>query len=168
MSLRINLLLEDFEKRIVNEIGEGNIKPFIWSGKFYNIPPNKGYLTVFLAPLETQESIPEITVVFLEKEPGYYAVGFDVNEEDTQAFKSNSTYYLRIMSTVVNIVKSFIKNKDPKTLLITSTDKRTVTTPGQKDRIYWAFLEKLVPTLGSYETGRGEGGFLIMKRDKPK
>jgi hypothetical protein len=148
-------LLTEYELEQLLEIGEGNIKPFPWSGKFFPIG-NSGEFTMFLAPIADQkvDEAPQIDVTFakMEKE-GYYEVGFGVDGDDVQSFKSTASYYLKVLATVTMIVESFIKSNSPQELAIKGADKSDVNIPGQKNRIYFAYLEKHAERLG-YHTAK--------------
>lgn len=163
--IKILDILESIELQIVNEIGDGSSKSFPWFNKFYTLG-NSGLFTMFLAPLPDDVSdtkIPEIQVTFAKLKPDTYQVGYSVNDTDLQSFKTDSKYYLRIVSTVMNIIKEFLKKYNPRILEIDSIDKSDVKIPGQKSRIYIAYIEKNAPSLG-YRFGHDKNKLILIKQ----
>lgn len=163
MAIKVYELLTELEKIQLNEIGEANSKPFPWQNKFYSV--SGGLFTIFLAPIDNQEKIPEVTVLIAKKDENSYSIGFEINDDELQAFKTTMNYYLRVLSTVVLIIKSFIEQYNPESIIIRGIDKQNIKTPGQESRIYFAYIEKQLPLLGStWESGRTSDGLTILNR----
>lgn len=173
--LRVHKLLTEEENRVLREIGEGTLKPFLWNNKFYNFT-STSYFTEFAAPLLpgdvslelafSDEPVPMVSVAFINtNEDGVeYEIAFTLNDTDEQAFKSTGKYYLRVMATVVTVIKRFIKVFDPDILTLRGADKRDVRVPGQKNRIYFAFMEKNAGSMGYRYTHSNNKLVLIKKR----
>ncbi len=161
-------LLTEEESKILKEIGEGNIKPFPWSGQIVPVQ-QKHFLSTFIAPdldrLEAHpdETLPMVYVLFERGEQeGHYEVGYSLDGEEIQKFKSSANYYLKVMSTVLKVIEKFVKEHDPDRLTVRGVDKQDVTVPGQKNRIYFAFVEKNAKRLG-YEYGHGPNKIVLFK-----
>ena len=179
MALIIKNLLIEQGLKLLKEIGEGNAKQFSWQKQFYELN-GQDYYTTFYAPLlydpiQSIKNIPFVEIIFEFDEINKYNVAYTINDDEKQAFKASMNYYLKIMATMVAIIKEFIKIYNPKVLKIESRDKDNILVPGQKDRIYFAYIEKIVPTLKDpknpnmyYETARVNDGFSITRQDKPK
>ncbi|MCK9273080.1 hypothetical protein M0P65_06045 [Candidatus Gracilibacteria bacterium] len=168
MSIKVSQLLTTNEIHLLNEIGEANAKQFPWQKKFYQIN-DIGYFTIFLAPINDKEKIPEVQIEFFRLQENEYSVGYSVNNEELQAFKASMTYYLRLIATIVTIIKDFIKKYNPKVLEIKGVDKKNIIIPGQKNRIYFAYIEKQVSSLGSnWESARSDNKLILIQRNFEK
>ena len=163
MSTRVYLLLLKEEQKVLDEIGDGSSNPFPWGGQFYEIPG--GYITIFYAPVDDDN--PEILVAFEKKESRYgrigYNISFTVDGEEKQSFTASTKYYLQVLSTVIKIICKFIDNEQPFQLTVAGLDKEDIRIPGQKDRIYFAFIEKHAEKLG-YISGQGKEGLILQKK----
>jgi len=167
MALNIENLLVKEELDLLKEIILGNIKPFNWNRNNFHILPKKNIYTLFLAPIEgdiSERPIPQIEIFFTKQDENIdkYEISFLVDGKDTQAFKSNISYYLKIVSTLVLIIKEFIKKYSPDSLLVKGMDKSDVKNPGQKDRIYFSFIEQEAPKLG-YRVGHEKDKLNLIK-----
>lgn len=88
-----------------------------------------------------------ITVKFERYSRNSFNVGFDVNGSTKQFKVSSPTHLLRIISTVVLVIKQFIKEQDPDVLLVTGDDKLGVEGrdfTGQKNRMYKAYVGNIL------------------------
>jgi hypothetical protein len=168
MSLQIKSLLLREELEHLNELTLGTTKPFIISKALTPIPGDKGYFEVFYAPIEgiyDDNSIPEVIVTFAHVRDNKYEMGFTINGRDTQAFKAPISYYLRIIKTVTLIITKFIHKINPEAIRLRGMDKENVYKPGQKDRIYFSFMQQEGPKLG-YRVAQDGNGYLIMIKNK--
>ena len=157
-----NLLIEE-EKRFLKEIGEGNATPFKWNNIIYNL--GNHYTAEFSAPLGNENKKEDIPLVFINFEclkPEEFNISFSVNDEGLQAFKSDMPYYLRIISTMFQIIKKFIKEHSPEVFKIIAQDKTNILLPGQKNRIYFSYIEKNAEKLG-YRYGHTLNGIILIK-----
>lgn len=159
--IHIHKLLQENEQKLLKEIGEGNSPQYNWSKQFYEI--KEGIFTVFLVPYEDQTL--QIDVGFMKIKDGKYEISFTVNDYDTQYEKLDIKVYLRIISTVFNIIKSFIEKYNPQVLLFGSSDKEDIKIPGQKDRIYFSYIEKNASKLG-FRYGHEKNKLILIKNNE--
>jgi len=170
MASRKTLLIPILNEIIVSEIGEANITPLNWT----KISPIKCQFFV-----EINGKIEEVTVDFerigaVEKDyylpPLYrhlnkiYNVGYDVSGAEKQFAKTNVKTLLTIMSTVVDIIKNFIKNHHPEGLYIAGTPK-TLAGWGesQKSALYKAFISKQLQQFPDFGFDTYRDGFILVK-----
>lgn len=168
MSLQFKTLLLKEELEKLNELTLGTTKPFPLSKALTPIPGDKGYFTVFYAPISNDYNdspIPEVQVVIAKIEDGKYESGFTINDKETQAFEAPIEYYLRIIKTLTLILTRFIEKYNPDSIRVKGVDKEDVYKPGQKDRIYFSFLQQEAPKLG-YRVARDGEGYVIMIKNK--
>lgn len=166
LQYRTLLLREELEK--LNELSLDNTKPFPLSRTLTLIPGDKGYFTLFYAPIEDvydEAPIPEVQVIIAKAEEGKYECGFTVNDNDAQAFEAPIEYYLRIIKTLTLILTRFIQKYNPDSIRVKGMDKGDVYKPGQKDRIYFSFLQQEGPKLG-YRVGKDGEGYAILIKNK--
>lgn len=154
------MLLKE-EKKILDEIGEGNSNPFPWDGIFKN---STGKILVNI-PVDYKSNEYDLRIVFsFENEDNKsYSIGFSIDGDDEQAFKSPIGFYLRIISTVLRVVEKFIELNNPSLLFFKGLDKRDVLEPGQKDRIYFSYVEKNADRLG-FRYGHKKDGLILIKK----
>lgn len=168
MSLQFRTLLLNEELEKLHELTLGTTKPFPISKVLTPIPGDKGYFSIFYAPREgvyDNNSIPEVQIVIAKSEEGKYEMGFTINDAETQAFEAPIEYYLRIIKTLTLILTRFIEKYNPDSIRVKGVDKEDVYKPGQKDRIYFSFLQQEGPKLG-YRVARDGDGYIIMIKNK--
>jgi len=168
MSLQIKTLLLKEELEKLNELTLGNTKPFPLSKALVPINGDKGYFTVFYAPMDnnySDSSLPEVQVILAKIEDGKYECGFVINDNEVQAFEAPIEYYLRIIKTLTLIQTRFIEKYNPESIRVKGVDKGDVYKPGQKDRIYFSFLQQEGPKLG-YRVARDGEGYMILIKNK--
>jgi hypothetical protein len=72
---------------------------------------------------------------------------------------------LAILSTVVDIIKDFIKNQQPEGLYIKGSSKEISGSDiSQKSNLYKAFIQKQLQQVTGYGVDTHRGGFIIMKK----
>lgn len=168
MSLQIKTLLLKEELEKLNELTLGNTKPFPLSKALVPINGDKGYFTVFYAPMDnnySDSSLPAVQVILAKIEDGKYECGFVINDNEVQAFEAPIEYYLRIIKTLTLILTRFIEKYNPESIRVKGVDKGDVYKPGQKDRIYFSFLQQEGPKLG-YRVARDGEGYMILIKNK--
>lgn len=168
MSLQIKTLLLKEELEKLNELTLGNTKPFPLSKALIPINGDKGYFTVFYAPMDnnySDSSLPEVQVILAKIEDGKYECGFVINDNEVQAFEAPIEYYLRIIKTLTLVLTRFIEKYNPESIRVKGVDKGDVYKPGQKDRIYFSFLQQEGPKLG-YRVARDGEGYMILIKNK--
>lgn len=166
MSLQIKSLLLREELEKLNELSLNNTKPFPSPNTL--IPVGRHYHQIFYAPIDgvyDDSSIPVVAITFMNLKDGKYEMGFTINDTDTQAFEAPIEYYLRIIKTLTLIITRFIQKYNPESIRVKGMDKGDVYKPGQKDRIYFSFLQQEGPKLG-YRVGKDGEGYVILIKNK--
>ncbi len=69
---------------------------------------------------------------------------------------------MKILSTILKITEKFINIYEPKWLEIEGVDKEDIIIPGQKNRIYFSYLEQNAKRLG-YNYGHGLNKLTLSK-----
>jgi len=148
------------EKQLLNEIGEGNTIPFNWDGNFIELH-NK---IKTLIPVDYNNNQYQLSISFLfdDINSKSFEIGFSLDGDDEQLFKSPVKFYLKILSTVLKVVEGFINVYEPVLLIFKGFDKRDVNIPGQKDRIYFSYVEKNARRLG-FNYGHKKDGIILTK-----
>jgi len=168
MSLQYRILLLKEELENLNELSLDNTKTFPLSKALSLIPGDKGYFTLFYAPIEgvyDDASLPEVQVIIAKAEEGKYEMGFTVNDTDVQAFEAPLEYYLKIIKTLTLILTRFIQKYNPDSIRVKGMDKGDVYKPGQKDRIYFSFLQQEGLKL-RYRVGKDSEGYVVLLKNK--
>jgi hypothetical protein len=119
----------------LNELGDfNNISPFPFrkNGNYYASIVEETATTPFLniqlsitrQPLYyVQNSLPQVAKIIEEKGGTLETVGFSVNNDEGQAFKTNIRVYLSILSTVVAMIKDYIATAKPDILMFSGSNK---------------------------------------------
>jgi hypothetical protein len=94
-----------------------------------------------------------------------YEVEFNVNRHSRKAFKTNSSHFFKIISTVVEVVEQFIEKYSPFELQIEPDE--LVGKDAQKYNIWWEYLKVNIKDKG-YILGKTPNGFTIqIKKNLP-
>jgi hypothetical protein len=88
-------------------------------------------------------------------------VAYDVSGDDVQFSQSDIKTLLKILSTVVSIIKDFISAKDPNVLYIEATEKQQGKL--QKSNLYKAYILQQLKTIPGYQAESRREGELIFK-----
>jgi len=138
---KLNLSVYDLQvSQPINEIGEGT-RTYHWEfvekdadgNYFYSFQTDKSYYDVGIANLED----------------GMYDLSFNAMSGEPDAdLDTNEGVPLRVLSTVVDIAKDFIKKADPETVIFRpiktkQADKENDT---RRYRLYGAYLRKNLPS----------------------
>lgn len=173
MSSIIYKLKEIIKAVLIQEIGDGSSKPY-----FYK--KNNDFSYRFLAKIGKNQE--EVKVEFenfnhfpsshknkilpqqFQDSNLTFNVGYSVGGTEFQFEKSDLKTLLRIVSTVVLIVKEFIKSQSPDILYIIGSPKK----PGEKnmakkDNLYKAFLWKQLDLIPGYLAENRREGFIVYK-----
>jgi len=148
------------EKQLLNEIGEGNTVPFFWDENFIEL--HNKIKTLIPVDYNNNQYQLSISFSFENIESKVFEIGFSLDGDDEQLFKSPVKFYLKILSTVLKVVEGFIKKYDPVLLFFKGFDKRDVDIPCQKDRIYFSYVEKNAKKLG-FNYGHKKDGIILTK-----
>ena len=92
---------------------------------------------------------------------GIYEIEFNVNRYNSKAFKTSTTHFFKIISTVVEVVEQFIEKYKPFQLNIEPDE--LVGKSGQKYRIWMEYLKANIKDQG-YILGKTPNGFTIQIR----
>lgn len=143
-------------KDLINEIGEGSLKPYKWKevdqeGRFIYIRFTTDKGTEYEVDLEHLEiddpndedmSVASMGVEFMAKRKGEQ--GF------SSKIVTNEGGALKIMSTVADIVKKYLKNrifKDAEYIVYTPSKKSgEEVTDTQRHQLYQKFIKHAIPT----------------------
>jgi hypothetical protein len=171
MSKLSTLLIPILEQILVKEIGEANIPPLTWK----KVSPTKYKFLVYINGL-TEAVI--VDFEYIEDEisknfyfpPKYrnlenvYNVGYLVGRTEEQYAKTDLKTLLQILSTVVDIIKNFIKEIKPDGLFIQGSEKELGSGDiSQKSNLYQAYLKKGIDSIPGYKTDEYRKGNFIIK-----
>jgi hypothetical protein len=143
-------LIKEEIKKSLNEVGEATLEPYSWKKSkvedgitFYNFKTDLG--SIYKVSLDrfmydnfpkVNEEIPAIEVVF--------AVDEGKKNYSTSKITNKGEMY-RVMSTIVNIIKSFIlKNPEIKVIMYEPMKKEGEIN-SKRGELYKAFIKKQIP-----------------------
>jgi hypothetical protein len=167
-------LVPILEQLLVKEIGDASIPPLKWE----QLTPTRFRFEIYIED--------EFNYVQVEFERGgraaieyllppayrniksFYSVGFDIDGTETQYAKTNLKTLLQIISTMVDIVKHFVKNIQPGALFISSTEKNRDKNNMQKSNLYNAFIKKGISSIPGYISDTYKDSHIIVKTSKPR
>jgi hypothetical protein len=172
MASLITLLKPIINELLIKEIGEANIVPLKWDKKLGT--------DTFVFYIEIEDKEVRVKVSFDEIEDEIYKqyyfppkyrdldnvwnLAYEVGNTDIQYTKTNLKTILTILSTVVDITKSFIKNQSPNGLFIKGTSKELGSDNiSQKSNLYRAFISKQLSDIPNYNVDTYKEGFIIIK-----
>jgi len=154
---------------LLKELGEANIPPLKWT----RVSPVR---YKFLADINDYTEV--VTVDFEQIEDDYskqfyfppkyrnlnkiYNVGFNIAGDDMQYAKTDLKTLLTILSTVVDIIKDFIKTHPIDGLYIRGNSQNSDSI-NKKTNIYKAFIQKQLNTIPGFSSTSYRDGFIIVK-----
>ena len=168
------ILKKVINELLIKEIGEANITPLDYykrNFKSYNflivIDGKKVKVEVdfqqFLGKEDRQYFLP----IKYEDVWNTWNVAYSVGDSQFQFTKTNIKVLLTILSTVVDIVKDFIKTESPECLYIEGTGKSGEDKDiRKKSTLYSAFIWKQLDTIPNYAAENRRDGFIIYKPTK--
>jgi hypothetical protein len=142
-------------KDILNEVGEGSLKPYKWKevdreGRFIYIRFTTDKGTEYEVDLEYREiddpededmAVPAMGIEFMAKRVG--------DEGFSSKLTTNEGNALKVMSTVADIVKKYLKNRiftDAEYILYSPSKKPGEEGTGnQRDKMYQKFVTHAIP-----------------------
>jgi hypothetical protein len=169
MSSKSTLLIPILEELLVKEIGEASIPPLKWlqnnpfhysfyieiDGKEERVEVN---FDQFIDDLAKQFYLP----LKYRNLNNVFNVGFEVSGVEKQFAKASLKILLTILSTVVDIIKNFIKyNSILDGLFIKPMEKETEN--NQKSNLYKAFIKKQLTQIPDYKYDTYRDGFILIK-----
>ena len=167
-------LVPILEQLLIAEIGEASFPPLKWE----QLTPLRFRFEIYI-----EEELSYVNVEFdrggdAAKEfflpPAYrnvksfYNVGFDIDGTETQYAKTNIKILLQIMSTMVDIVKFFIKTRQPDALSFIATEKNRDSNNLQKSNLYQAFIKKGISSIPDYTSDTYKDFYIIVKNAKTR
>jgi 5-hydroxyisourate hydrolase-like protein (transthyretin family) len=112
---------------------------------------NKHLIEVFFHPVDIKNKI--------------YEIEFNIDKYSSQAFKTSSSHFFKIISTVVEIVEQFINKFKPFVLVIEPDELKG---KGEQKRKIWMEYLKVNLSNVDYILGKSPYGFNIqIKKNKP-
>jgi hypothetical protein len=143
----------------VNEVGEANLTPYKWKEI-----DREGYYvyTRFITDSETQYDVDiKSTVYFppgqMEPQPAL-EIEFTAKLKDTEGSSAkivvNKGEMYRVMSTIVDIIKKYIKKSKAQAIIYSPSKKSSEENFGtQRDNLYRAFISKAIPGVTFKQSG---------------
>lgn len=170
------LLIPILNEILIKEIGEGNIPPLKWtkiSSIKYKFLVDIGDFTETVT-VEFQPLIDRIEKQYYlpakyRKLDSIYNVSYNVSGTEVQFAKTDLKTLLTILSTVVDIVKDFIENKDGyldniKGLYIMGSPKEINSKDiSQKLNLYKAFISKQLEQIPGFGFDTYKDGFILIR-----
>jgi len=171
MASHKTLLLPILNEILIKEIGEANIQPLKWT----KVSPLKYKFLVYINDLTEIVTVDFQQIIDdVEKQLYFplkyrnlnkvYNVGYEVSGTEIQFAKTDLKTLLTILSTVVDIIKDFIKNNQPEGLYVKGTEKELDSKDiSKKTNLYKAFIEKQIKQIGGLGIDTYRNGFIIVK-----
>ena len=172
MASKSTLLTPILEEVLVKEIGEANISPLEWS-------QNGPFQYSFNVNIEGKDERVEVNFTQIIDDIGrqfyfppkyrnlinIFNVGFDISGVEKQFVKTSLKTLLVILSTIVDIIKDFIKHRSILDgLFIKPIEKDTKTKNSQKFHLYKAFIKKQLEQISNYSYDTYRDGFILIKK----
>ena len=147
-------------KSLLTEIGEG-VPPYQWSGPQQD---RNGDITYFF----TTEDNDDYQVIFSQSNESLEKTDWSVdffardNNEWSAEIATNRGRQYRIISTVMDIILSFIKKYPANTIHIIGSDY-----DGQRNKLYALYAEKNISKLQGWKYKAKDGGGISLYKRKP-
>ena len=133
----------------VNEVGEASLKPYKWEEV-----DQEGYFvyTRFITDSETQYDVDLETTTYLDDDSNLLkALGIEFSAKPKGAEGSSAKIVVnkgemyRVMSTIADIVKKYIKKSKAQAIMYSPSKKGNEDFGSQRDNLYKAFISKAFP-----------------------
>jgi hypothetical protein len=171
------LLIPLVEEILLKEIGEANIPPLKWTkvSSTSKVSPTKYKFLVDIGDFTEMATVEfELLDDDVEKQyyipPKYhhlktiYNVGYDISGNQYQFVKSDIKTLLKILSTIVDIIKDFINTNEIDGLFIQGTPKELDSKDiSKKSNLYKAFIQKQLNQIPNYGSDTHRDGFILIK-----
>ena len=143
----------------VNEVGEANLKPYKWEEV-----DAEGYYTYtrFITDSETQYDVDIKTTVYfppgqMDSQPAL-EIEFSAKPKGAEGSSAkivvNKGEMYRVMATIVNIIKKYIKKFKAQAIIYSPSKKSSEENFGtQRDNLYRAFISKAIPGVTFKQSG---------------
>jgi hypothetical protein len=171
MSFKFRLLKEQLSELLIKEIGESEVPPLSWKKTLddynYEFIININNIPVTVDVLFEQFNSEEERLLYLghvlKDYEDCYNLAFGIQDIDTQVYKTDYKTLLKILSTVIDILKQFIKKYSPSAILIHPTEKNSISKA--KDNLYKAFIDNKISQIPGYQYIGGNKGHIIKKEN---
>jgi hypothetical protein len=146
---------------ILKEIGEASISPLSWEKDIYN----GDYSYNFNVDINGQPEMVEVSIYKISEafksQPTFplqyknieniYTIGYSISEDDEQFAKTDAKTLLTILSTIVDITKDFINDKQPELIILQGSPKNSEDDGSKKGNIYKTFILKQLKIIPNYK-----------------
>ena len=168
MSSKSTLMVPILKEILMKEIGEANLSPLDWK----QVSPEQYKFLVYIndftevVNVDFEEVSDETSIEYylppLYRDiPYFYNIAYEVSGSEIQFAESDMKTLLKILSTIVDIVKDFIKKNQPEVMFLQAIEKND--TSKQKANLYQAFLKQGIKQLPRYKTDTYRDGNIIVK-----
>jgi hypothetical protein len=130
---------------LISEIGDLT-NPYVRQGSFHFHPMGEGGFETFFKD-ELGEDFVHIGIYAIPKHPNQYSFGYSIDGDTIGKTKTNVRHYFRIIATVSEALMQFLGEKQPEYVDLKGSDRQSK--DGQKDNIYFEFLDKKKSELAS-------------------
>jgi len=162
-------LIPILEQLLVKEIGEASIPPLKWE----QLTPTRFRFEIYIedefnyVQVEFERGGDAAKEYFLppayRNVKSFYNVGFDIDGTETQYAKTKLKTLLQIMSTMVDIIKFFIKTRQPDALSFIAIEKNRDGNNMQKSNLYQAFFIKGISSIPCYTCDTYRDFYIVVK-----
>jgi hypothetical protein len=147
----------DLVTPVIKEVGEATLKPYKWEevdreGYFVYVEFTTDSETEYNVDLESTvyldkdlNNIPALGVEFLAKPKG-------IGGSSSKIVVNKGEIY-RVMATIVDIVKKYVKKSKAKAIMYSPSKKGNEDFGSQRDKLYKAFISKAIPGVKFEQSG---------------
>jgi hypothetical protein len=145
-----NIVSPVVKEEKITEVGEANLKPYKWQELDMN-----GYIvfTRFMTDSETQYDINLETIPYYPEDSNSSIKALSVEfiakpkgaEGSSAKIVVNKGELYRVMATITDIIKKYIKKLKVKAILYSPSKKQGEDFGTQRDQLYKAFIKKAIP-----------------------
>lgn len=168
MSSKSTLMVPILKEILMKEIGEANLSPLDWKQvspeqyKFLvDINDFTEVVNVDFEEVSDETSIEYYLPPLYRDVPYFYNIAYVVSGSEKQFAESDMKTLLKILSTIVDIIKDFINKNQPEVMFLQATEKNDISK--QKANLYQAFLKQGIKQLPGYKTDTYRDGNIIVK-----
>jgi hypothetical protein len=123
---------------LISEIGDLT-NPYVKQGGFHFHPMGEGGFETFFKD-EIGNEFVHIGIYAIPNHSNEYSFGYAIDGDTIGKTKTNVRHYFRIIATVAEALMQFLDEKQPEYVDLKGSDRQSKS--GQKDNIYFEFLEK--------------------------
>lgn len=159
-----SLSLYELFDRYIGDLTEEELQELIDNEEFNSVEPFPIF-KVSKCSFETDDGL-EITTEFLEtiNSTEDYNFIYKANENEFQEKIVPYSIYSRILATLSDIIRDFIKNKNPKSIFLKSNPRIEGTEDRAKHNIHGHCLKMQIYKIPEYDYKELEDGWLIYRK----